>query len=286
MTPRMAVVVGMLGMLGASCAKAPEESDQDPTVTVSAHLYEGPGVIPWPGGQVPVCFSTAAGLQLPAQEQQWIKQILSQPTDPVRDSWSAVATIDFTFQNGCPVSGASSWVEIQARNNLDAWSGSLMSNGGYGGFTNRLGWGGSGFSTVVQIDYCTSADCTGASLADYMEEVRFTAIHEFGHVLGFEHEQSRPDYTTVDCEWDNFNQNGTTVDGGTYLSFRDPDSVMNYCRRSIIHPGPNNDEYIGYEVGYHGADTISAGDTFGVQALYPPKRFPYWFTPAAQFPLL
>jgi hypothetical protein len=260
------------------------------TESIAAHLYEGPNVVFWPGGHVPVCFSSTT--PLPSQEEQWIKQILSQPTDTVRDSWSAVATIDFTFQDGCPFVGASSWVEVQGIE-FGTWQGGLgppdpgPSQWGYGAVTSRLGFGAG--ATVIQMDYCDTTDCLTTSLADYKEEVRQTIIHEMGHVLGFLHEQQRPDYTTIDCEWDdpiNNAGNNQTVTGGSYLSILDRDSVMNYCRRSIIHPGPYNDEYIGFEVGYHGGDTISAGDTIGSQTAYPPKRFPYWFAPASQNSLL
>jgi hypothetical protein len=285
MTRRTATFAAILSMLAMSCEGLPQGSDQDTTATVSAHLYEGPGVTLWPGGQVPVCFNSAT--PLPSQEEQWVKQILSQPGDAVRDSWSAVATIDFTFQDGCPFSGATSWVEIQG-GHYSTWQGTLgPPQAGYGGSTSRLGTG-TGATTVV-IGYCDTTDCLVNSLADYKEEVRQTTIHEMGHVLGFVHEQQRPDYTTQDCEWDdpvNNGGNNGTVTNGTYLSILDKDSVMNYCRRSIIHPGPYNDEYIGYEVGYQGADTISAGDTVGVQTVYLPRRFPYWFAPASKGSLL
>ena len=36
--------------------------------------------------------------------------------------------------------------------------------------------------------------------ADTLARARYAVIHEFGHVLGFDHEQDRPDRVETPCE--------------------------------------------------------------------------------------
>lgn len=53
--------------------------------------------------------------------------------------------------------------------------------------------------------------------------IKSIAVHEFGHALGFAHEQNRPD-TPGECREPKQGSNGTVL-----LTPYDPDSVMNYC---------------------------------------------------------
>ncbi len=54
--------------------------------------------------------------------------------------------------------------------------------------------------------------------------VRSIAVHEFGHALGFAHEQNRPD-TPGEC----FLKHGQNQKKELMLTPYDPESVMNYC---------------------------------------------------------
>lgn len=53
--------------------------------------------------------------------------------------------------------------------------------------------------------------------------IRVIAVHEFGHALGFAHEQNRPDKPSY-CTEDPQGENGDTIVGSWDLN-----SVMNYC---------------------------------------------------------
>ncbi len=54
--------------------------------------------------------------------------------------------------------------------------------------------------------------------------VEYIAVHEFGHVLGFIHEQDSPNHNAAHCA-------GASEANATSLTDYDPDSVMNYCNK-------------------------------------------------------
>jgi hypothetical protein len=81
------------------------------------------------------------------------------------------------------------------------------------------------------------------------------AVHEFGHALGFAHEQNRPD-KPGECQARPQGDNGDV-----YLTPFDLKSVMNYCNPSI-----NGGE-------------LSPKDVVGVQSVYQRKYFPDYVVP-------
>lgn len=75
---------------------------------------------------------------------------------------------------------------------------------------------------------------------------RATAIHEFGHALGLNHEHERTDAPQCKNEMERNPQGQATVYVGSY----DPDSIMNYCHNENL-------------------TVLSSGDAAGLAFLYP-----------------
>jgi hypothetical protein len=172
----------------------------------------------WPQPQIQVCWSVTGA----AADMQTVH-------DAVTTSWQAQANVRFAgWSTSCPT----------------PFTGIALTAG-----TNNVTVGGLGTqSTGVQLDFSGSpqttwAQCTVNSLSR-SACIAATAIHEFGHALGFSHEQNRPD-NNGQCTQAPQGTNGDTTIGPFDLP-----SIMDYC----ISPGT--------------AVNLSRGDINGVMIVY------------------
>lgn len=174
----------------------------------------------WDKTQIAVCWENPSPGSTLAM--QWTR-------DAISKTWESVSPIRFT-----------GWLKCAAVN-----KGVRIQIADTGPYVKMLGHYLDGKVNGMVLNF--SFKHWSTSCQDTMEYcVRAIAVHEFGHALGFTHEQNRAD-TPGECTQ---LAQGTNPD--KTLTPYDPDSVMNYCNKKW-----NNNGY------------LSALDIQAVQLLYP-----------------
>ena len=245
--PRNAFLFGALAVLsGCSSAPATEAAPEPATGPqpdkISTELLAGNGTVFW-NETIPVCWWQSPNL---TGDRTMEKNVIQQA---IERTWLRAAKITVNWTGNCPASGNEQFLAIELANNT------LKENLGVDGQTGQLGMASLGVPNTYTDTFPAGQKPTiqtnpGIKIwvnqdgSEDIARLEYVAVHEFGHALGFQHEQDSPSAPSW-CVSNTPDAPGTATQYGPW----DPDSIMNYCADTV-----------------HGY--LSEGDVMNIRAVY------------------
>jgi hypothetical protein len=159
----------------------------------------------WPSSSIYVCWDN------PETKYQREMDIVR---EAVRNSWEAASSLRFTGWQKCAVQNRGIRITIDDSGPHTKGLGRRL-DGIVAGMVLNFTFKEWGERCQDMLDFC----------------IKSISVHEFGHAIGFAHEQNRPD-TPGECDKPAQGSNGTAM-----LTPYDPNSVMNYCNPKYNNNG-------------------------------------------------
>jgi hypothetical protein len=198
--------IAALSAVATGCAQTVSSQEAEAKST-NSDLYVLDTSI-WANASIPVCWETTGN----DTEKGWVR-------NTIETTWEQETAINFSGWGTCNA-GTNSGIRIQT---ADVWPATSKLGNGLNNLANGMQlnfW----FNFTQTTNGVTTQPFAGCIAAASREQcIRAIAAHEFGHAMGFSHEQNRGD-TPSTCTKPAQGGNGNVTYGSWDLS-----SIMNYC---------------------------------------------------------